>query len=284
MMNLLVTGRESTIFTVEAMSKYVRINRPPSDNSIFSYVLTMMALAHHAETLGLLCYVDWTSGNCPIVYTDPEASNIKPNMWEWYFDQPHGVMEAPSDCDTWTFIEGKYPNEFRYNHWSIEDLVYKQSIVSRLLIPNLPTLKFAASIQSKYGIKPSKTIAVSYRGNDAVTDSRRGMKSITYYFDTLNRLIEEHPDFLVWIQTDDSSVLDAFKDKYPSSISIGEFETISDPSTYADEVSKKRGYQRGLEAVTKMVILSRCAVLVKNMSNLSDMAAASSHGKIIHIL
>lgn len=266
------------------MSRYVRINRPPSDSSLFSYVLTMMGLAHHAETMGRLCYVDWTGGYFPVVYSDSQASDTKANMWEWYFEQPHGIVEAPSGCETWTFVEGKYPNEFRYSHWSVEDLVHKQSVVRRLLRPNSSALEYATLIQARYHIEPSNTIAVSYRGNDAVTDGRNYPKSIACYFDTVDGLLSDYPDFKVWIQTDDSNAFSEFKQRYPSSLSIDEFNTISNPSQYVDKVSMKRGYQRGLDAVAKMIILSRCSVMVKNMSNLSDMASALSHGRIIHIL
>jgi hypothetical protein len=266
----------------EVMSRIVRITRPPSDNSMFSYVNTMMSLAHIAETRGMLSFVDWTSGNHPTVYSDPEASGIMANMWEWYFEQPHGVSRAPDDCETWVWVDGKFPGSFRYNFWSKDDLLHKQSIISRLLRPNYAVKELVTILETRYGILAGNTIAVSYRGNDAVRDSRE-VKPISCHIEVVDALKRQYPAYKIWIQTDDSVVLESFLKAFPEAIRIEEFEVISNPDLYVDKVSRKSGFQRGLYAVAMMAIMSRCAVLVKNISNLSDMASASSTGEIIHV-
>jgi hypothetical protein len=214
----------------------------------------------------------------PGVYCDPKVSNeLGPNVWDWYFEQPHGTSHHDPMPEVWQFHHDQYPEYFRYAYYSADDAKYKRSVIPRMLKIKPSVTSKAEALFSSYGMVPSKTIGFSYRGNNGAVGDRL-FKPISDYFPVLNEVMARHPEFKVWIQTDDSRVLEEFKKTYPDAVRVGEFETIHDPVEFVDRVSPKSGYERGLDAATMMLMLSQCAVLLRNFGNLSDMSAALSVG------
>ena len=202
------------------------------------------------------------------------------------FEQPHGINPDAEFSDTWPFVDGDHKEYFKYDHFSPEDLAHKRSIFPRLLSPVKAVHDLADSLLKAYDIDPTKTVAVQFRGNDSLYDTiptRKGRPTLSHYYGIVDEVLGRYPGFKVWIQTDDSEISSDFRKRYPNSVQVKYFETIHSPNLYTDYVSPKSGYQRGLDPAAMMVMLSRCAVMVKSVSNLADVAAALGNGEIIHL-
>lgn len=269
------------------MSKIIRVVRKANDFTLFSNAFSAISLVCQAEKEGALAVVDWTEEYSPIVYRDPEASAlIGPNIWEWYFEQPHGLPIGTPYNHVWEFSDDGNNGFLKYDHFSPENLALKRSVFPRLLRPVCAVTHLADKLLKEYRINPENTVAVQFRGNDSLHDtipSRKGRKTLEHYYAVIDEAISRHPGFKVWIQTDDVSICADFMRRYPQSVRVNYFEQLSSPNQYTDRCSPKSGYDRGLDPAAMMVMLSRCAVMVKSVSNLADVAAALGTGEIIHI-
>jgi len=270
------------------MKKIIRVVRPTNNFTLFSNVFSSLSVVYLAELHGHLAYVDWSGELAPSVYQDIDAiSKFGPNIWDWYFEQPHCISSDDTISDTWIFVDGEHKEYFKYDYFTPEDMAHKRSIFPRLLRPLKAVHDLAYSLFKEYGIDPSKTVAVQFRGNDSLHDtipSRKGRPTLSHYYGIINEVLGRNPGFRIWIQTDDAEISNDFIKKYPDSVKVKYFETIHHASNlYTDLVSPKPGYQRGLDPAAMMVMLSRCAVMIKSVSNLADIAAALGNGEIIHI-
>jgi hypothetical protein len=208
-------------------------------------------------------------------------------MWEWYFEQPHGLKESDGPFDTWAFVQDSSPEYFTFNLCTPEDLAYKRTILPRLLRPLEVGRKLADRLFDENHIDPSKTIVVQYRGNDSLHDPWTAYlkrKPLMEYCSLIDGLLDSHPGHRLWIQSDDADVILEFKKRYPDSATVPYFMSVPHtPNQYVDQMSPKSGYHRGLDAVAMMIMLSRCSVMVKSISNLAEIAASLSTGEVIHI-
>lgn len=241
-----------------------------------------------AETGNLRAYVDWSGQDVPFEYSDPEASErFGPNMWDWYFEQPHGLTGSEPMVDTWVFDKISSPHYFTFDVCTPEDLTFKRSIIPRLLRPLESGRRLAEGLFDEYNVDPSKTISVQYRGNDSLHDPYRPashQKSLMDHEDMITGLLVKYPDHKIWIQSDDLGVIEKFRERFPGSLTIKYFLSIPhNAGKYSDQLSTKSGYHRGLDAVAMMIMFSMCSVMVKSISNLAEIAASLSTGEIIHI-
>lgn len=277
------------------MNGSVRLVRPRNDMSLFSHAWSMLSMVLKAEMDGLRAYIDldlkelqtyrdyYTGEERRGIYYDADAfREFGSNLWDWCFDQPHEVIPDDGMDETRSFIDAEFPCYFKYNTMDSGDVKYKRSIIPRLLRVKQAVLSRSQDLFGSHDLDPHKTIAFLYRANNKCGECV--VRPLSAYFSVLDAAVCRYPAFKVWFQTDSLVAVSEFRKRYKDSVSVSHFETINDPRGWVEQFSPRSGYQRAIDAASLMFMLSRCAVLLRNFSNLADMSAALSTGEDIMLL
>jgi hypothetical protein len=197
-------------------------------------------------------------------------------MFEWYFRQPWCQAKPPSDAAIWVHEESeavlnRHPIENFYAFYR-NHLFFNDDVIARF-----------EALSRKYVLRPERTIAVSWRGTDNTTDGRPPTR-IERYFPVIDELLEAEPDSALLIKPEERGAADALLERYPKAILPSEFfVALPGGRRMQDWVSPASGYQRGMQAALLILLFSRCKYLLKNESNLGDIATRLSVGTVIRI-
>jgi hypothetical protein len=238
-----------------------------------------------AEKMGRVSYINWPDGFTPPralkPYHDPAKFSEMPNMFDWYFEQPFTNTPSPREQSTiWTWEDcpeaGQYPfmseplpviKEYYKKH-----LKFKPSVDQR-----------GEAIVKKYKIDFSKTIGLTWRGTDNVTDGRPRLP-IELYYPWIDDILAEHPDMRIMCTAEETQILDPLLERYPQAFVIEEF--YSSPLGHPDNperFSPFSGYERGMQPALMVWLFSKCSHYIKNRSSTGAVASWLSDGKIINL-
>lgn len=233
--------------------------------------------AHHE---GMVAYYHWPKESCIQPMYDPDAFARQPNMFEWYFEQPNlsqFTSQPPPKDATWVWedastmparVPGNWPMAEQTYTW-YERLRFKPEVTTR-----------ANQLIAKYGLNPSKTIAVSRRACEAALDDERdhASETISNYFPHIDQLIANDPDLRILVTSEEQGDAEQVAARYPNRTSaISEFWTV--PKGYGSAPGQPlhsgwcnpvSGYERGMHTCLLMAVLSQCRYYVKNKSNMSQ--------------
>ncbi|HLX61008.1 MAG TPA: hypothetical protein VKX17_06970 [Planctomycetota bacterium] len=265
--------------------RYVRLCRRRSPASFASYLSTAVSMLNACDLNGFKGYVDLHSG--PDLYRD-SASQMS-NMWDWFFLQPQVSLNeiTTSEHQIWIWEETSWQAhcqpgwDLPWNATTERTFAELRRIVSKHLLVKEEWKQHAASLFRKYEINPETTIAIAHRGTDKHREAI--ISPIERYFSVIDRLLLDQPSLQIWAQPEEATVFQALKWRYPKTKIISEFYTTTDPGLMADITNPKSGFEKARDAVTMMVMFSRCSYLLKNCANLSDLATGLSNGTVIHI-
>lgn len=263
-------------------SNHVLLTRWTGRSSFCSYIHTAISMLHTAEIHGRRGHVDWRRHGCPGLYTsDRLRARHGENAWEWFFEQPHLALSEVRSPEVWVY-EGSWgvtPERLPWNATRPEAIAVLREIVPRYLRWHRTVEEHAAAVAAGHGLDPGRTIAVSHRGTDKGVEAE--VIPIERYFPELDRLLEEHPGSILWAQPEERSVAARLRDRYPDILIMDSFFAAPDARHMADAISPRDGYHRALDAVTLMILFSRCRHFVRNASNLADLASGLSRGAVI---
>lgn len=235
------------------------------------------------EQTGGKSYINWGDGKTPPRWLDSYMDKKKfkeiPNAYEWYFKQPFYDAIPPCDeIDIWesSRITGQYP--FMSQPLSVIKEYYKKN-----LIFNDETNRRGKELQDKYNIDFNKTIGITWRGTDNVTDGRMRMP-IERYYKHIDSLLEKEPDLRIAVTTEEAGVEEPLLARYPSAFKVHEFYqsplgSLQNPERF----SPMSGYERGLQAALMVWLFSKCAYYIKNRSSTGAVASWLSDGTIISL-
>lgn len=177
-----------------------------------------------AEQMGINdVYIHWPDGRkpgrCLHPYIDKEKFKEDPNMFNWYFKQPKNSNPIPNSVVTiWTWEDWKdeSPIPFMAQPLSVIKSYYQKHLKFSDEVSNR-----GEAIVNKYNIDFSKTIGVTWRGTDNVTDGRIRMP-IEKYFRFIDEILEQHPDYSIMATAEEYGILEPLFDRYPNSFTIDE--------------------------------------------------------------
>ena len=290
------------------MSQHVLIQCDSDDASPLSFhILNYVLMLRDAEILHMKAAVDWRRGSTIGMYADEEAA-IKhgPNVWEWYFKQPMASIEEVEahPHDVWPQVfpipagdNGEISELLKLltlgNVQTTAGIQKMRQVIPKFLLWHGFIQKRAEDLFQKYGLNPAETIAVAHRSTNKFNDLRLHPELVLYpiesYYETIDDLLVENPNRKIWIRPEEQVVAEKFLQRYPSAITMAEDFYLIAPHEeinmhiMADTINPKPGYEIGLDVVTMMVMFSMCGAFVKNVSNLTDVAASLSSGKVILI-
>lgn len=235
-----------------------------------------------AEQQGKDVYINWSEGKCLIDLTDKNKFREISNLYEWYFVQPKYTLGTKvfsnNDIEFWTWENWKdtQPIPFMAQPLSVIKDYYKKN-----LIFNETVNKRGQEIVDKYGIDFSKTIGITWRGTDNVTDGRVTMP-IEKYYKYIDMALEQIPDARIMCTAEETEVLQPLLNKYPQAFNIDEFYSSPKGSLQNPERHiPLSGFERGLQPVLMVWLFSKCAWYIKNRSSTGAVASWLSDGQIV---
>ncbi len=231
-----------------------------------------------AEQEGKDVYINWSKGKCLIDLSDDEKFKEEPNMYEWWFWQPKINCVIPQRTETWTWEIWKdtQPVSFMSQPLSVIKKYYKKN-----LIFNDYVNKRGQEIVDKYQIDFTKTIGLTWRGTDNVTDGRVTIP-IEKYYKYIDMALEQIPDARIMCTAEETEVLQPLLNKYPQAFNIDEFYSSPKGSLQNPERHiPLSGFERGLQPVLMVWLFSKCAWYIKNRSSTGAVASWLSDGQIV---
>jgi hypothetical protein len=97
------------------------------------------------------------------------------------------------------------------------------------------------------------------------------------YFAPIDRYLDAHPDALLFLATDQVQYLDLMRKRYGDI--VRSYDCLrSRTATAPFEMSAGSPYQKGEDVLIDILLLSRCAFLIRGASNIPEMAIYFSDG------
>ena len=82
------------------MSKTIYIEKDDPHTTLTTWIYCAFWMMWSAEQLGHKSYINWKRQGCLGMYVDNEMFAKKPNMYDWYFEQPM-FDSIPNREETW---------------------------------------------------------------------------------------------------------------------------------------------------------------------------------------
>lgn len=201
------------------------------------------------------------------------------NWWEYYFE--------PINLGLVDNIKLKRFSEYKKIIFSLRAQFKLPKSTAFKLIGRYVTLKEHVKkkvdeVFNKY-FKNYYVIGVHYRGTDKIIEAPK----VTYE-DTLREIqdaIENAPQnkTRIFIATDDAVFFEFIKEKFPDK-AFGIDAIRSSNGKPVHHFEKIQNYKKGEDAVIDCVLLSKCQLLIKTASNLSDCSIQFNPNiKVIHL-
>lgn len=237
-----------------------------------------------AEKSGHVGYVHWPQQHMRSLHPhqDPVAFARKPNMFDWYCEQPHWKGEGVPPRDlTWLWENCPETGTYCLMGQPIEVI---RDYFQRNLIFNEEVRQRAQAIADKYAIDFDNTLALSWRGCDSTDDGRPRMP-IQTYFPFIDEILNENPGLRIFATAEEQTIMDPVVSRYPGRVfMISEF--FSAPLGYklhSEYVNPVSGFERGMQTCCMISTLSKCKFYIKNRSSMAMVAAWLSNGHIVNL-
>jgi hypothetical protein len=239
-----------------------------------------------AEQMGMAGYINWPNDRRLALqpYFDTAKFAEIPNMYEWYFEQPL-FKEAPPREKVWIWEHcpelGTYP-------FMSQPLAVIRAYYQKHLRFNAVVNARGDALVKKYGIDFNKTIGITWRGTDNVTDGRPRLP-IELYFPFIDDILAKDPDLRIMATAEETGILAPLLARYPSAFMVEEFRSSPMGSLHNPERDIMQGsnplpgFERGMQPALMVWLFSKCKHLVKNRSSASSVSSWLSHGRIVSL-
>lgn len=267
------------------MSKIVYLEKTDIGATLTTWIYCAMWQLWAAEQLGYKAYINWYDGakpgRCLRDLIDKEKFSELPNMFDWYFIQPH-IRDAWAIYidEIWTWENWPDPSPIPF---MAQPLKVIKDFYKKNLIFNDVVNERGNQLVERYQIDFSNTIGITWRGTDARTDGRVRLP-IDVYIPFIDDILEENPDARIIATSEETGILAPLMRRYSNIAVIDEF--YSSPlggSQNPERFSPMSGFERGLQPALMVWLFSKCKWYIKNRSSTGAVASWFSDGKIINI-
>lgn len=258
----------------------VYIEKTDIGATLTTWIYCAMWQLYAAEKCGHTAYINWPQNRLRALqpYWDDAMFAQRPNMFDWYFEQPHHTTPPPCDA-VWTWeLSNPAVGEHVLVSQPLADLKAFYRKNCRL---NADVRARGDALAAKYNLDFKNLIGITWRGTDCVTDGRPYMP-IETYFPFIDDVLEKEPHLKIVCTAEESGVLDPLLHRYPQAFVITEF--YSSPRGGRDNperFSPFSGYERGMQPALMTWLFSQCAHYIKNRSSSGGVASWLSTGRIV---
>ena len=265
--------------------KTIYIEKTDAMTTLTTWIYCAFWQMWSAEQMGLKSYINWFDGanpaRCLLPYHDKEMFAKVPNQFEWYFKQPM-ISEPPprNKSEVWEWENCKQAGDYPFMSQPLNVIkdYYKKHIHFQPEVDRRAKL-----IVDKYSIDFTKTIGITWRGTDGVTDGRARM-AIETYFPFIDEVLEKEPDLRIMCTAEETNILDPLLTRYKNAFVIDEFRSAPNGSLVNPErLAGVSGYEKGLQPALMMWLFSKCAHYIKNRSSCAAVSAWLSSGRIVSL-
>lgn len=265
------------------MSKNVYLEKSDIGATLTTWIYCGLWQLWCAENLGHTGYINWPRDRRLALqpyFDDAKFAEI-PNMYEWYFEQPlfPNGTKPPRDLTwLWENCPEAGVNPLMGQPLSVIKAYYKKHLRF------LPVVKQRGqAIVDRYKIDFKKTIGITWRGTDCVTDGRQ-RQPIEVYFPFIDEILAKEPDLRLACTAEETKVLDKLLARYPNAFVIHEFYQAPFGTPHNPErFSPMSGFERGMQPALMVWLFSQCAHYIKNRSSSGAVASWLSDGRIVCI-
>ncbi len=265
-----------------------RIEKTDTMATLTTWVYCAMWQLFAAEKEGYRAHINWprVNGRHLQPYSDGATFARIPNMYDWYFEQPHfeaGVFPSADELWTWEAQPGDKHAEFVGRHCVYGlPMPELKAFYRKNFRLNAEVNRRGAELAAKYNIDFSRTIAVTWRGTDCTLDGRPRMP-IETYFPFIDDILKDDPGLRILATAEEEKILDPLLQRYPNAFTMSEW--VAAPFGAKDNPEKIfhgiSGYERGMQPCLMVYILSRVKHLIKNRSSVASVASWLSEGNIV---
>lgn len=262
--------------------KIVYLEKTDIGATLTTWIYCGMWQLYAAEMSGKVGYINWPQDKMRALqpYWDDSKFAEMPNMYDWYFEQPH-FKTPPPKTEVWTW-EWAQKEVGDYPLMSQSLYVMKEFFKKHCRLNQVVNTRGEALV-SKYGIDFNKTIGITWRGTDCVTDGRPYMP-IETYFPFIDDILEKEPDLRIMCTAEEEKILEPLFARYKTAFKIEEF--YSSPKGHAhnpERFSPFSGFERGMQPALMVYLFSKCKHYIKNRSSTGAVASWLSSGRIVSL-
>lgn len=264
------------------MSKVIYIEKTDTAATLCTWIYCAFWQAWAAEQQGHKFYINWPDGKkpgrCLVDLIDKEMFAKEPNMFEWYFKQPHGVKKYPISINAWTWERWKDPSPVPFMSQPLK--VIKDYYKKNLIFSDAVNERGEALVK-KYNIDFKNTIGITWRGTDNVTDGRPRIP-IETYFPFIDEVLK--PGMRIMCTAEEETILQPLLNRYPQAFNIDEFVSAKFGAKDNPERNDNRtGFERGMQPALMVWLFSKCAHYIKNRSSTGAVASWLSSGRRVSL-
>lgn len=205
------------------------------------------------------------------------------NPFEYYFEQPAGIglheakssnkviLSDPVHRKMVELIFTGETNNYKYNKMYLYAM---GQIVKKYLRFNKETEDYIRTGLKKIDITNNEILGVHARGTDfrAKYNNHPIYIEEENYFTYIDLFLEKHPNYQIFVATDDNNILKEFLKKYGEQIRFyDDVERSNNKQSvaFSNSSRKQHKYLLGLEVIRDMYTLSLCSGLIAGTSQVS---------------
>lgn len=270
----------SIIFTehrgVEHPDKFFcEISPVVSKEGFFAVFRRTLDALYFADYYNAVPYIKYSHD---FLYSENHAVNGTENPFEYYFNQPTS-LDLNSAKNVLIYSNNNRDlaeslNDKVWNYVVSEKYIEEMSkIMAKYISLNITTENYIKNNIYRC-LNGKKTLGIHSRGTDyrAQYKGHPNFVTVKQYFEAIDELLHKHRFEQIFLATDDSEILEDFKNKY-GNILVYYDDVFRGKSTSGvhttNNIRENHNYKLGLEVMRDMYTLAACNGLVAGMSQVS---------------
>ena len=248
--------------------------RPQSDTEgLLSSYYYVVSYINWGQERGYICYVDFDSELCQ--YHIKRSINGTTNAWEYYFEQPNKELNRKliSEKKNVLYSGWRFCKQIPIIKKDLETVRSETNLkITREKLKVKPYILeiVKEKICSKFNGK--SVLGVYIRGTDYVSLKPSGhpiQPNIEDVIVKIKEFLSKYEIDYIFIVTEDKNYYDKISGIFKDKIISSNKETFWDykPGNYISNSFKNDPYERGLEYLVKMIMLTECDYLISSITN-----------------
>ena len=210
-------------------------------------------------------------------YYDPQKGS---NWWDYYFDQPRLPLKTP--VQEVKRFKGWQKSLILLEGLFVISKVRAHELIKRYIRIKEPIQKIIDTFYAEH-MQGYYMIGIHYRGTDKIDEAPR--VAYEHVLDVVQKEIDsqENKPYKIFIATDEQAFLGYMQNIYGSLIcSIDALRSTDDHPVHMNETLNN--YKKGQDALIDCILLSKCDLLIRTASYLSESSQMfNPHMPVVHL-
>lgn len=255
---------------------------------LMAIFLVVAPFIYWCRKKGYIPYIDGKHYKCQ--YSVDRLINETDNAWEYYFDQPATSEELRSwdDCklviDGWTLFKDREREEC-YKEFYLLGEERQRRFIEKNLPVNRYVLHIAEEKEKELDLVYNETLGVFLRGTDYVRIKPKGhsvQPEINDAIDKIKEYDKKYSPKKIFLVTEDAGIFSRIKSEFGDRVICSDYEFVgynANDNLYVYEAFDNDPYERGLNYLVRLIILSKCSYLIASKASGSYYAITMGHYK-----